>query len=275
MSIPSPTSQVQHVRRHPLEALGRVGYAVKGVVYVLLGVLAVDAARGGGDPEGQQGAFASIADTAYGSALLWVIVVGLAAYALWRVILAVTDPEGEGDDMEGIGKRMFYVVSALSYGALAYTAYKTVTGSASSSSGGTDERTATLFGLPGGRWIVGAIALGLVGYGVHQFLRAYKASFMKRFELEGAAAEHRDAVKHIGQWGLSARGVVYLIVGGFLGQAALHANPDEARGLDGALTSLQQQPAGPWLLGAVALGLVMYGAYCWINAVYRRYQEAT
>lgn len=269
-----PTSPSgDYVRRHPLETLGRTGYAVKGIVYALLGVLAFNAARGGGDPEGQEGAFATIAATTFGSLLLWVVVVGLAAYAVWRLVLAVADPEGEGDDIEGAAKRAFYVVSAFSYAALAYTAYRAVTGGAASgSAGGTEEQTQTLLSLPGGRWIVGAIALGILGYGVHQFQRAYKASFMSKFDLEGVAARHRDLVRRAGQWGLAARGVVYLIVGGFLGRAALQYDPDEAVGLDGALGILQSQPAGPWLLGAVGLGLIMYGVYCWTNAIYRRYE---
>ena len=272
MSTPTSAEHAaHHARRHPLETLGRVGYAVKGVVYALLGVLALQAARGSGDPEGQTGAFASIADTVWGAALLWVIAIGLVAYAVWRFVLAATDPEGEGDDAEGIAKRAFYVVSGVSYLTVAYTAYRVVTGGASSDGGGTEARTATLLGLPGGRWIVGALALGILAYGIRQFVRAEQASFMKRFDLEGVAARHREWVRRAGQWGLGARGVVYLIVGAFLLQAALQADADEAAGLDEALTTLQGQPYGPWLLGAVAAGLVMYGVYCWTNAAYRRY----
>lgn len=269
---PSATHAAHHAQRHPLETLGRVGYAVKGIVYAIVGILALNAARGSGDPEGQQGMFAAIADTSFGTVLLWIVVIGLAAYALWRIVLAATDPEGEGDDLEGWAKRAFYVVSGVIYGGLAYSAYQTISGSGSGSGGGTEERTGTVLGLPGGRWIVGLVALGVLGYGVLQFVRAYKASFMKKFDLEGPAAQNRTWVKRIGQWGLAARGVVYVIIAGFLGQAALRANPDEAGGLDQALGTLQRQPFGPWLLGLVAVGLVMYGVYCWVNAAYRRYE---
>ncbi len=265
MALPST-----HVQRHPLETLGRVGYAVKGVLYVVLGVLALDAALSSGDAEGQTGAFETLAQQPFGSALLWVLVVGLAAYALWRVVLAVTDPEGEGDDLEGAGKRVFYVVSAVAYSGLAFTAYNVVSG-AGASGGGTEERARTLLGLPGGRWIVGALALGLLGYGVYQFVRAYRASFMDHFRLEGPAARHRGAVRKAGQWGLSARGVVYALTGIFMAQAALQSDADEAGGLDQALGTLQQQPYGPWLLALVAVGFVLYGVYCGVNAAYRTY----
>lgn len=271
------SAAADYAKQHPLETLGRVGYAVKGIVYGLLGVIAVQAAAGSGDPEGQKGMFRSIADSTFGEVLLWIIVVGLAAYALWRLVLAATDPEHEGDDAEGIVRRVGYVISGVAYGALAYSAYQTVTASGaggSGGSGGAEEQTQTLLGLPGGRYIVGAVALGVLGYGVYQFVRAYKASFLDRMRLEGPAARNREWVRRTGQWGLAARGVVYLIVGGFLVQAALQADPDEAGGLDQALGTIQQQPYGPWLLGLVAIGLVLYGAYCWLNAAYRRYEGA-
>ena len=271
-AVPSATGAATYAKRHPLETLGRVGYAVKGVVYAIVGVLALSAARGTGDPTGQQGAFQAIAETTYGTVLLWIVVVGLAAYALWRIVLAITDPEGEGDDMEGWVKRVFYVISSLIYGALAYSAYQTLTGGGGGGGNSTEERTQTLLGLPGGRWILGLIALGTLIYGVVQFWRAYQASFMTKFDLEGVAARNREWVKRAGQWGLAARGVVYLIVGGFLGQAALRADSDEAGGLDQALGTLQRQPFGPWLLGLVAIGLILYGVYCWVNAFYRRYE---
>lgn len=273
-SVSSASHTARYAKRHPLETLGRVGYAVKGVVYALLGVLAVDAAMGTGNPEGQQGAFQAVAGTAFGEGLLWVITVGLAAYALWRLVLAVTDPENEGDGAEGAVRRVGYVISAGAYAALAYSAYQTVTASGGSGGDGTEERTQTLLGLPAGKWVVGAIALGILGYGVYQFVRAYKASFMEKFRLEGPAARNREWVRRAGQWGLAARGVVYLIVGSFMLQAALQSDADEAGGLDEALATLQQQPYGPWLLGLVAVGLVMYGVYCWTNAAYRRYEGA-
>jgi len=269
--MPSADDVARHARQHPLETLGRVGYAVKGVLYVLVGLLALDAARGGGDPEGQTGTFEAIAQTSWGPAVLWTLVVGLAAYAAWRVALAVLDPEAEGDDAEGIVQRVFYAVSAIAYGGLAYSAYKVVTG-VGADEGGTEDRAQTLLGLPGGRWLVGLAALGLLAYGVWQFVRAYKVSFMNHFRLEGVAARRRDLVRRAGQGGLAARGVVYLLAGGFMSLAALHANSEEAGGLDQALGTLQRQPAGPWLLGAVALGLILYGVYCGVNAAYRRYE---
>ena len=267
-----PTSpSARHARRHPIETLGRVGYAAKGVVYALLGVLAADAAFGAGGPEGQTGALRSLAGTSYGPFLLWALVVGLAAYGLWRFALAALDPERKGDDAKGLATRAGYVVSGVAYLGLAYTAYQIVAGGGAGGGDAAEERTATALGMPGGRWLVGAVALGVIGYGLYQFVRAYKASFMDDLALRGAAARNREWVRRAGQAGLAARGVVYVLVGSFLGQAALQDDADEAGGLDAALTTLQGQGYGPWVLGLVALGLVMYGAYCGVNAAYRRY----
>lgn len=263
---------ISQARRHPMESLGRLGYAVKGVLYALLGVLALQAALGEGDPEGSTGALATVANSSFGSILLTLIAIGLAAYALWRIALAFLDPEGEGTDGKGLAKRAFYLVSAASYGLLAFVAYQILSGGGGGNGGGTQERTATLLSQPFGRWLVGLAALGILAYGVRQFVRAYKSSFMDKFDLEGVAAHHRDLVRRAGQAGLAARGVVYLIVGGFMGQAAIQSDASEARGLDGALSVLQQQPFGPYLLGLVAIGLVGYAVYCWTNARYRRFE---
>ena len=259
-------------KRHPLETLGRVGYGVKGAVYALLGGLALQAAFSGGDPEGSRGALATLADTSFGTVLLTLVAIGLAAYALWRVALAVLDPENEGDDGKGLARRAFYLISAASYGALAYAAFKLSRGTGGEGGGGTQDRTADLLSQPFGRWLVGLVALAVLAYGAYQFVRAYKSSFMEKFDLEGEAARHREFLRHAGQAGLAARGVVYLIVGGFLGLAALRYDASEARGLDGALSTLQQQPFGPVLLGVVAIGLLGYAVYCVANAWYRRFE---
>lgn len=274
MQIPTRPAQhaASYAQRHPLETLGRFGYAVKGAVYVLLGVLALDAALGGGSPEGQEGALTAIASTSYGGVLLWVITAGLAAYALWRFALAALDPEGEGTDAQGVARRIGYVISGVAYAFLAWTAYKVRSGASGSGGSSAQERTQTLLQQPFGPWLVGLVGLGILAYGCFEFYRASSGSFMDRLRLEGTASGHRQTIRRIGQAGLAARGVVYLVIGGFLLVAALQSDPSEARGLDGALRALQDQPFGPYLLGIVAIGLAAYGVYCFVNARYRTYE---
>ena len=265
--MPSP---VAAAARHPLETAGRVGYAVKGVLYGLLGALAVQTARGGGDAEGRRGALREIAESPGGDVLLLLVAVGLAAYGLWRLALAVLDPERQGSDASGLVRRGGYVVSGASYVLLALAAFRIRGGGGSG--GGAQDRAQSVLELPGGAALVGLVALAVLGYGAWEFVRAYRGGFMDKLSLRGEAARRREAVRRIGQAGLAARGVVYGIVGVFLARAALASDADHARGLDGALQALRDAPSGPWLLGAVGAGLVAYGLYCGVNALYRRFE---
>lgn len=261
------------VTAHPLETAGRVGYAFKGVLYVLLGVLAVDTALDGGQTEGQRGALATVAESQFGGILLTLLAIGLAAYAVWRIAMAVLDPEHKGTDASGVAHRMGYAVSGVSYGLLAFAAYGILQGREGSSDGAEEGAEAAL-SLPGGRWVLALVALAVLGYGIWELIRAKKGSFMDKLSLSGDAASNRQTIKRIGQAGLAARGVVYGIIGLTLGVAAFQSDSDEAVGLDGALSTLRDQPYGAILLGLVGLGLAAYGLYCWVNARYRRFEGA-
>ena len=252
-----------------LELLGRAGYTVKGVVYALLGVVALEAAVTASNPEGSSGLFASLAEGTWGSLLLGAIALGLAAYALWRLALAVLNPHGDSET----GERVYYAISGLTYGFLAFQAGRLALGDGGGGGGnGTQERTATLLEQPFGQILVGAVALVFAGYAVRQFYRSYKATFTEKLNLGSLSADAREWAIRAGRAGLAARGVVYSIVAFFLFQAALASSADRAKGLEGALQTLQEQAYGKVLLGAVAIGLVGYGVYCWLNARYRTYE---
>ena len=261
--------------RRPVEAAGRLGYAVKGVLYLLLGILAVQAALGGGDAEGQTDALRTVAGSPFGSALLVVLAVGLGAYALWRLATAVLDVEGHGTDASGLVHRGGYLASALAYGYFAFVAGRLVAGAGSADGGGgASEGAQTAFGLPGGQWLVAAAAVALVGFAAREAWRAYSARFMDRLALDADAREHRGTIRALGRAGLAARAVVYGLMGGSLAVAALQADAADAVGLDGALTALRDAPYGPWVLGAVGAGLAAYGLYCGVMARYRHFEGA-
>ena len=114
------------------------------------------------------------------------------------------------------------------------------------------------------------VGLIVIGVGISYFYQAYKAGFQRHFNQHQMSATERNWAKWMGQFGIAARGTVFCIIGIFLILAALHANAGEARGLDGALAALAQQPFGPWLLGIVALGFIAYSIYSLIEARYRR-----
>jgi hypothetical protein len=253
-----------------VERLARMGYAARGAVYVLVGLLAVQTAFGARrHATDTRGALHVVAQQSV--ALLAVLAVGLFGYALWRIVQGVLDAERKGSDPKGLAKRAAMVGSGLIYGGLALAAARLALGA---HEGGGDHAaqawTARLMSMPFGRWLVAGVGIGVMIGGLQQIRRGWTAKFhdtLKTKEMD--AAERRLALRS-GQLGFIARGVVFLLSGGFLVQAARRFDPGQVRGLAGALETLAQQPAGPWLLGATAVGLIAFGAYSLLLARYRR-----
>jgi Domain of Unknown Function (DUF1206) len=256
--------------------LMRMGHATKGVVYLIIGGLAVALAAGhGGRATDQRGALQTIAAQPFGKFLLIVVALGLLGYALWSFIQAVFDPDREGHDAKGIGARIGVAFVGVAYAGLAVGAFQLALGSGtagSSSTTSTQDWTAHLLRLhpPLGVALVVLVGLIVLGVAVTLYVRAYKAQFQRQLNLAGMKAQVRKAALFMGRFGYAALGVVFTIIGLFLIVAALHQNPAQAKGLDSALTELLHQPFGPILLGIVALGLLAYGVFSFIEARYRR-----
>ena len=255
----------------PYETFARAGYAAKGVVYVLIGVLAALAAfspGSNGQTTGSDGALRVLEQGPAGTALLALLALGLVGYVLWRFVQAFLDPEDVGEDDWGWAKRALYFVSGVAYGLLAFTAVQMILGDGGGSGGnGTQSMTAKLLQQPFGPWLVGLVAAGIAFRGLSQIWKAYKADFFEkiRYSKEISAG----TVRKIGQVGLSARGIVFLILAWFLFKAAMQSNPQQAKGLEGILDTLAASSQGPWLLGAAGVGLVAYGFFQFIKARYR------
>src|SRR5215207_9573170 len=253
-----------------MERLARLGYATEGAMYALIGLLAARVAFGTGDhATGQRGALEIIAGSPFGGVLVGLIALGFLGYALWRGLQAVADPDGEGTDLKALGKRVGYGVSALVYTALAFSAAGLILGSASQGGGTPDDWTALLLSWPLGRVLVVCVGIAVVGVGLRELYQAYKARFLKYLKLDEMGERVRRWTERWGRLGTAARGIVFGVVGTFLIRAALEYDPQEARGLGGALQTLARQPLGPWLLGAVALGLVAHGLFVLSVARYR------
>lgn len=256
-----------------VEKLARLGYAAKGIVYAIVGVLAVQAAFGtGGKTTDTKGALGAIAAQPFGKFLLALVTLGLIGYVLWRFVEAVKDPEHKGGDAKGLASRLGSAMSGLIYAGLALSAIRLITGSGSgdSSTTSTQDWTARLLSQPFGQWLVGAVGAFTIGLGFYQLYKAYKAKFRKEMKLQEMSATEETWATRIGRLGEAARGIVFTIIGFFLIQAARQSDASEAQGLDGALQALAQQPYGPWLLGIVAIGLVAYGIHMGVQARYRR-----
>lgn len=248
----------------------RVGYAAHGAVYLLVGILAVDAALGGGGEEagGQREAIAQLGSGTVETVLLTVLGLGLFGYSYMRLWQGLANPAGHGDDAKGIGRRIGRVSSGLVQALLGFYALSLAYGWFSSDGGGgggAADLTAQVMAWPGGRWIIGIVGAGICAAAFAQLRKAVKASFLHELLI---TRDQEKWAKPLGRAGFGARFVVFLIAGGFVVAAAVQADPGDARGLGGALRTLREQPYGPWLLGLVGLGLI---AFAGIRGVYARY----
>ena len=260
-----------------VEKFARIGYAAKGVVYVTVGVLAAMSALGqGGETTGSKGAMQTLAHQPFGQVLLGLIALGLVGYSLWQFIRAIEDPENEGSDAKHVAKRIgIFGSGVIHFGLVLYALSILIgLGSAGQGDGSGDANaqswSAKAMSYPMGRWLVAAAGVGIVIYGVRQLYRAFKADLDKRLRLFEMQPEARQTIVHVSRAGIAARGVVFSIIGVFLALAAYRENPNEAKGIGGALRTLQEQPYGPWLLAVVAFGLVAYGVYQFVKARYRQ-----
>jgi hypothetical protein len=253
-----------------VERLGRLGYATKGVVYLLVGVLAAEAAMGaGGGATGSRGALRQARRLPFGDVLLIAVTVGLTGYAVWRLVQAIRDTELEGSSLRGLVVRLGYAISGAAYGVLAWTALELVQGHRTPGDEAVSRQDAArLLSLPHGSWLVIAVGAVVIGVGIAQAVLAVRATFVRK--LASLSPRTLGWVTWVGRAGYLARGVVFFIIGGFLMNAGIHADPHRARGIGGALREISRQPAGQWLFGAVALGLAGYGVFMLVLARYRR-----
>lgn len=254
-----------------VERLARFGYAAKGVVYGIVGLLAAQAAFGaGGKTTDTQGALQAIVTQPFGKVLLGLVAIGLFGYVLWKFVQAVKDPENKGTDAKGILQRIGYAISGIIYTGLALSAVKIILGSGGGNSNSTEDWTARLLSQPFGQWLVGTIGAFIIGLGFYQFYKAFTAKLRKELNLHDLSQTEQEWVKAICRFGIAARGVVFCVIGFFLIQAARQSDASQAQGLGEALQTLAQQPYGAWILGIVALGLVAYGIYMVMQARYRQ-----
>lgn len=255
------------VRSGPFEWLSRAGFVARGVVYVTVGILAINLAAGsGGRNANQIGALRAIANQPFGKVLLILIAVGLGGYALWRLVRAAIGhgPEGSDDAMD----RVTALASGVVYAGLCVIAIEVLRGGGGS--GSAKKPTAGILGWPAGTWLVGIAGVVFAGVGLYQGYRGISTEFLDESKSEEMSPQVRTVITWLGIFGYLARMVVFTLVGIFLVRAAVDYNPKKAVGLDGALATIDHASYGPYLLGVVATGLIAFGAYSLSDARYRR-----
>lgn len=230
----------------------RLGYAARGLVYILLGYLALGSA--GKASSGPHASLKFLQDVPLGSAVLVVTAAGLAGYAAYKFIAGISDVERLGADVKAIAHRLGYIASAIAHAALAWTALLFAQGEEQAVNGDPSSKAAaSLLSFELGALLLGLVGLGFVAAALFQARSAMTASFMRYVRSDAPAS-----VCWIGRIGHGARTVVFLIIGWSLVRSAWLESGSEAKGLGGALTSLKDSDA---LYSVVAIGLLFFGIF--------------
>jgi hypothetical protein len=256
-----------------VDGLARVGLVARGVVYVIVGVIAFQLAFGDREASADsRGALQVLADQTFGTFLLAALAVGVACYALTCALGAVRGRGGKKAGESDTKDRLLDAWRAIANGAIAVAAVQLVIGSGSSSGGDEKEKevTARVLDLPFGVALVVAAGLGFVAFGVMQVRKAITRKFTKGLDFGRLPDARARRVELFGVAGYAARGVVAGVIGVFLIQAAVRHDPDKTVGIDGALSELADSGPGPALLVAVALGLMAFGLWSMVEGWLRR-----
>jgi hypothetical protein len=263
----SKTQAARSATENPvLQTLARLGFGVNGLLHVLIGVIAIGVATGGGQKADQSGALSELASAPGGVFLLWTVTLGLTALGVWLAVGAFLLPPGDKKDVavhlaKELGK-------AVAYLALAGTALTFALGGSSSSSSSTKSLSADLLAAPGGVLLVVVIGLLVLGIGGYFVFKGATKRFTRDISVPTGQAGR--ATLAVGVAGYIAKGVALAVVGILFVIAAVTTDPSQATGLDGALKALADLPFGPVVLWVVGAGLIAYGAYCGVRAVRAR-----
>ena len=271
------TAAVKATGNPVVKALTRLGYGSRGLIYGTMGLLAIKVATGSGRTSAdQQGAIAAIGRQPAGRILLVAVLAGLVCYALWGVFRAVFDRYREGHGVKGLLARLGYLCSAIAYGLLVIPTWRLVAGGAHPATGGaqaaqTRDSVASLLARPSGAWLVGAVGVVVVAVGVYQVGQGLRGKLDRLIATSRLRARRLKWITGLGRFGITARGVVFVLVGALIAMAAYRSDPGQPQGIDQALLTLLREPFGPALVGLVAIGLLAFGVYSLVTALWLRF----
>jgi len=250
----------------PVGWLARTGLAARGVVYLLIGILALLLARGAsGKHVDQKGALAELLTHAYGGVLVSVLAFGFFGYALWRLAEAAFGVTGEGRKTSA---RVKSAARGVAYLVLTFTAVSALRGSTQTQASQQESLTARSMTMTGGRLLVGLVGAVVIAAGAAMVVEGVQLRFMRSFP--AVPPRVHALIVHLGRIGTVGRGVVFVLIGGLLVSAAWTLDPGRAGGMDAAVRTLLQQPFGQALGITVALALIAFGLYGLAEARYRR-----
>lgn len=264
MNPPVDKAQAQAAKvkqSDPYRFLVRFGLVAFGLVHLLIGWLAFRLALGESEEASQSGALRALAEAPLGQALMWAVALGFAVITIWQLLMAFAGWE-MFSGFKRTRKRLSSIARAIVYVVLAYQSQQIARGLGVGESGETERSiTADILAMPFGRAMVAVVGLVVVAVGIHHIYKGVKDKYEE--ELQGS-------LDRLGTWtarlGHIAKGISIAIVGVLFGLAAWTYDSDSAGGIDQALQGLREAPFGPWLLMVVAVGLALYGLYCFFWA---------
>jgi hypothetical protein len=256
-----------------LERMARAGLVARGLLYVVVAILAIRVAQGHSEARAdKQGALQTVVRQPLGRVLILLLAAGFAGYALWRFVEAAVGPPDEDDPRKATFKRIGYAARGGLYTFFFAGAVRLFLWSnqPTSSENAEVDWTARVLGWPGGTWLVTAVGLAVLGAGLYVGWRGLSGKFRKRLKPLEMSRTERRWVRGLGTVGMVARMLVTVVIGVLLVVAARQHDPAQAVGIDGALKRLADRSYGPVLLTLVAFGLGAYGLYSFAEARYRR-----
>jgi hypothetical protein len=260
-----------------IEQWMRVGYMVRGLLYGVVGFLAIQLVlTGRGNITDRTGALATIAVQPFGKLLLIVMAIGVTGYALWSLLRAILNPFTDDHSLAGTLTRVGYLITGISYGALVIPITRLILGAGQPAGSDTQQAQQVATGLfthPWGPWLVGLVGIVIFGVGLVKMYQGWTEKFEHQFKGYRMTAEQKRWAMRMGKLGTLAQGVVLATVGSLSVLAAVTLDPHKVGGMDQALAFLIQQAYGPWLLGLVAAGLIAYAAYSLMGAMWFKIRE--
>jgi hypothetical protein len=256
----------RQAHRHPwFDTAIRAGLVAYGVVHLLVGWVALQLAFGDRkESASSKGAMKQLAEQPFGTALLWLVGIGMFVLVLWRLLDALFG-HWEHQGAKRWWKRAVDVLKAVIYGAIGLSAITIATGNGSSG-GGADSWTKKLMDLPAGQWIVSLVGLAIIAYGANYVRQAWNEDFRKKISADGEYGQAGRAYIWFGKAGYNAKGVALAVVGGLFAWAGITHEAKKSGGLDRALRTVLEQPFGPFLLALIAIGIGCYGFFCFARA---------
>ena len=252
-----------------MKTAARFGYFAKGFTYILIAMLAMQAATGNGSAESTGGALESLRGEQFGQIALLAIAAGLASYALWKLYIVIADPENDGWSQRLTA--LFVSFTNLGFAAEAFTLSLSI-GGPRSNGDPAKHWSSIVMQQPYGKYAVAFAGLCVAGYGISQLIRAMRRKVDDLLRKMKMPSDTKRWVVRACKFGIAARGVVFLLLGWFLLRAGMQTDPSEAKDFGHTLNELRQQPMGRTLLFVVAFGLLAYAGYQILRARYQRFE---